>query len=174
MTELATDPDRFPQGSERELLLSFLEYYRSVLLRKADDLTDDQGRDANIAPSILTITGLLRHMAEVERGWFRNWLAGEQLGPLFYDDADPDGDLHPGPGDTLAAARAALQTEIDIARRHVDATESLDVVAAGSSERRPGWHPNLRWILIHMIEEYARHCGHADLLRERIDGATGD
>jgi len=119
----------------------------------------------------------VRHMAEVERNWFRNWLAGESddsAGPIFFSDDDPDGDLHPTDSDSVADAIAAWAAEVAVARRNVEAAASLDVVAAGTSPRKPGWQPSLRWILIHMIEEYARHCGHADLLRERIDGAVGD
>ncbi len=174
MTELAPDPELLPTGGERELLVSFLEFYRTVLIRKAEGITDDEGRSANAAPSILTLTGLIRHLAEVESGWFRCWLLGEEASPLYYDEADPDRDLHPTEGDTIEAALTALRAEITVARAAVEAAPTLDTIAKGRSDRRPGWQPNLRWILIHMIEEYARHCGHADLLRERIDGATGD
>ena len=174
MTELPTDPEQMPHGGERELLLAFLNWYRAVLVRKCEGLTDAEARTANCEPSILTPMGLIRHMAEVERSWFRHWFEGVEAPPLFYSGDDPDGDFHVASGDTGADALAALRSEIEHADTLIAAAGSLDQISAGISPRRPGWQPNLRWILIHLIEEYARHCGHADLLRERIDGATGD
>ncbi len=167
-------------ADERTTLTQFLDYFRATLALKIDGLTDDQARSPAIEPSDLNLLGLVRHMADVERGWFRRQLADEQVPPLFYGpahpDGDEDGDMHPGPQDTVADAMAAWQAEIEVARRLERATPSLDDLSA----RRPSGHdhdhrqPSLRWILVHMIEEYARHCGHADLLRERIDGSTGD
>jgi uncharacterized damage-inducible protein DinB len=173
MTELPTDPEHLPHGGERELLLSFLDWYRAILIRKCEGLTDAEARSANCQPSILSPVGLVRHMAEVERNWFRRWFEGTDAPPLYYSDDAPDGDLEVE-GATVAESMAALLAEIEHAEALVEAAPSLDQVAAGTSPSRPGWQPNLRWILIHLIEEYARHCGHADLLRERIDGATGD
>jgi hypothetical protein len=101
-------------------------------------------------------------------------------GPFLYcGDAsptdDPDGDFHPGPDDTVAEAIAALRTEIEFAATST-AGVAMDTLAKADPpwNRSPGWRPTLRWILVHLIEEYARHCGHADLLREAVDGATGD
>jgi len=174
MTELAPDPELLPTGDEAALLHSFLDYYRTILLRKAEGLTEAQAR-LQLGPSDLTIIGLVRHMAEVERGWFRRRFMATDAPPLFYSDADPDGDLHVTDADALGDALSALQAEIDFAR---DATAGvgMDTLAAAipPTQRIPGWQPNLRWILIHMIEEYARHCGHADLLRQAADGAVGD
>ncbi len=174
MTDLAGDPELHPAGDEATLLHSFLDYYRTVLIRKAEGITDEQAR-TRIEPSDLTLLGLVRHMAEVERSWFRRRFAALDAPPLFYDDIDRDGDFHPNEADTLDQAMVALRSEIEFA--HTSTTGvPLDTLAAAvpSTQRITGWQPNLRWILIHMIEEYARHCGHADLLREHIDGVVGD
>jgi hypothetical protein len=162
-------------GDERTMLTSFLDYYRRTLVLKAEGLTDEQARTPSVEPSDLNLTGLIRHMAEVERNWFQRWMRGaEDAGPLFYGSAhpteDPDGDLHPGPDDTLAAAIAALTAEIEAA----DAVIRSNDLAQPARHERNGFRPNLRWVMVHMIEEYARHCGHADLVRQRLDGTTGD
>jgi uncharacterized damage-inducible protein DinB len=155
--------------------VSFLEYYRSVLVRKAEGISEEQAR-RTIEPSDLSLIGLIRHMAEVERNWFRRRFAAHDAPPLYYGPHDEDGDLHTTEQDTLDDAFAALAAEIAFARDVVASTGSLDDLAAADppTQHIPGWRPNLRWVLVHMIEEYARHCGHADLLRQRIDGAVGD
>ena len=161
------------RSDERTTLTEFLDYYRATLQVKIDGLTDEQAREAAVPPSDLTLLGLLRHMADVERSWFRRRFTGEtDAGPIFYGPAHPtgdeDGDLHPSPDDTVADALAAWQAEIAQARI-ITAGAELDDLAQNAKDEI-----NLRWILVHMIEEYARHCGHADLLRERIDGSVGD
>lgn len=174
MTELAPDPELQPTGDETTTLHAFLDYQRTILIRKAEGITDEQaGR--TIEPSDLSLLGLIRHMAEVERNWFKRRFSALEAPPLFYGDHDPDGDFHPSANETLEEAMAALHDEIDFART-ATAGVPLDTLAAAAplTQRIPGWQPNLRWILVHMIEEYARHCGHADLLRQRIDGAVGD
>jgi uncharacterized damage-inducible protein DinB len=118
----------------------------------------------------LSLLGLVRHMAEVERSWFRRTLAGEAAPPLYYSDSDPDGDFDWVEGAEVDAAFAAWRAECDHARELIAKMDSLDYVG---HQRRSGERVSLRWILVHMIEEYARHNGHADLLRERIDGAVG-
>jgi uncharacterized damage-inducible protein DinB len=174
MTPLPTDPELQPTADEVTTLHSFLDYYRTILIRKAEGITEEQAR-TRIEPSDMSLLGLIRHMAEVERGWFRRRFAALDAPPLFYDDHDPDGDFHPSDEDTLDEAMSALLAEIEFARSSTSGV-SLDTLAASipPTQRIPGWQPSLRWILIHMIEEYARHCGHADLLRERIDGSVGD
>lgn len=172
---LATDPELLPHADEHTVLDVFLEYYRSVFLRKVAGLTETQAR-VRIEPSELSVLGLVRHMAEVERGWFRRRLAGQlDQGMLYCDDEDPDRDFHPTATDSLHAALAALTAEIEFARE-VTARVTPDTLSLGMppTQRIPGWQPNVRWVVVHMIEEYARHCGHLDLLRERIDGSTGD
>jgi uncharacterized damage-inducible protein DinB len=125
-----------------------------------------------VEPSTLSLMGLVRHMAEVERGWFRNVMADEGMGPIYFSDEDPDGEFHLTEADTWAEAYATWQAEIEAANEHA-ARFTLDDHSLGK-HRRTGERFNLRWIYTHMIEEYARHNGHADLLRERIDGSTGD
>ncbi|MEP7201222.1 MAG: DinB family protein [Ilumatobacteraceae bacterium] len=174
MTDLARDPELDPTGDEVTLLHSFLEYQRTILIRKAEGVTDAQSR-LRIEPSEMTLLGLIRHMAEVERSWFRRRFADVEAPPIYYSDSDPDGDFHPGDDDTLEEAIVTLRSEIEFAQSST-AGVPLDTLAKANppTQRIPGWQPNLRWILIHLIEEYARHCGHADLLRQRVDGAVGD
>jgi Protein of unknown function (DUF664) len=158
-------------ADEARTLDDFLEYFRATLFLKVAGLTDEQARTAACPPSPLNLMGIVRHMAEVERNWFRWVLSGDaDAGAIYYTDDDPDGDMFPPPDATLAEAAGTLEHEIVEARR-LRAGVPLDQMSA--VPRRDG-HPNLRWILVHMIEEYARHCGHADLLREAIDGTTGD
>ncbi|MGY3199842.1 DinB family protein [Streptomyces sp. TE5632] len=158
-------------ADERTMLEDWLDYHRQTLAHKCEGLTDEQLRTASVPPSDLSLMGLVRHMAEVERGWYRKVLAADDPGPIYYSEADPDGDFHPTEADTWQEAYATWQAEIDIARRNA-ADVSLDDLAKG--RHRSGEQFNLRWIHTHMIEEYARHNGHADLIRERLDGATGD
>jgi hypothetical protein len=165
------------QADEAEMLVAFLDYYRATLLFKADGLTDEQARTATVPPSDLNIMGLIRHMTEVERNWFQRWMIKADAPGIYGDDDDPDEDrdMHPGADDTLADAIAVFQREVEISRQiTASATPETPAVYVGESVNWAGFNPSLRWILIHMIEEYARHCGHADLLRERIDGAVGD
>lgn len=173
---MSTRPEPPPQPDERTALETFLEYFRATLRWKADGLTDEQARLATVEPSIMSIAGLLRHMAEVERHWFQMYLRGDDEDRLFWGGDDPDADFHVPDDVTLAECLALYDAEIATSRS-IAAQHSLDDLAARSDLRRePGtdWRPNLRWIVVHMIEEYARHAGHADLIRERIDGATGD
>ncbi|WP_338675296.1 DinB family protein [Streptomyces sp. SCSIO 30461] len=158
-------------AGERDMLEGWLDFHRETLALKCVGLDDKQLREPSVPPSDLNLLGLVRHMAEVERHWFRRILVGEDVSPLFYTEEDPDGDHHVTTDDTWEQAHGAWQNEISRAREHT-APRSLDDLSAGTS--KSGEQFNLRWIYVHMIEEYARHNGHADLLRERIDGATGD
>jgi len=159
-------------ADERTMLEGWLKYHRDTLAWKCEGLTDEQLRTASVEPSTLSLMGLVRHMAEVERGWFRKVMADEQVGPIYYTDEDPDGEFHLTEADSWAEAYATWQAEIEVANEYA-ARFALDDVSVGK-HRRTGERFNLRWIYTHMIEEYARHNGHADLLRERIDGNTGD
>ena len=151
---------------ERSVLLGYLTYHRTVLARKLDGISDEQARTAAIAPSRLTLLGLVRHMTDVERWWFRRVVVAEGVPPIFSDDEEWD-----VPGDaTVADALAAFWDEIAAIDRRL-ATADMDDVSTGDPE---GGRHTLRRTIVHMIEEYARHCGHADLLREVIDGTTGD
>ncbi|WP_405896912.1 DinB family protein [Streptomyces sp. NBC_00727] len=157
-------------ADERTGLESWLDFYRATVALKCEGLTDEQVRSASVPPSSLTLMGLVQHLAEVERNWFRRVLNGEDVPPVHGGPTRPDG--HDGGfelagGATFAGALAAWQEEIAVSR----------AVCAGRSpeDSAPfmGGEVNLRWIHHHMIGEYARHSGHADLLRERIDGSTG-
>ncbi|WP_112469622.1 DinB family protein [Streptomyces triticisoli] len=161
-----------PNADERAMLEGWLDYHRQTLAWKCEGLTDEQLRTASAEPSELSLMGLVRHMAEVERHWFRKVLVGDDPGPIHYSEQDPDGDFHVTEGDTWAEAYATWQAEIETARRNA-AGLGLDELSKVRS-RSTGEPFNLRWIYTHMIEEYARHNGHADLIRERVDGATGN
>ncbi|MCX4986943.1 DinB family protein [Streptomyces sp. NBC_00572] len=158
-------------SGEREALEQWLDFHRATLAMKCEGLDDAQLRTPSAPPSDLTLLGLVRHMAEVENGWFRNVLAGEKAGWVYSTEEDLDRDLHITDEDTYEEAYATWQAQIAHARV-LAAGHGLDDLATG--RHRSGEPFNLRWIYLHMIEEYARHNGHADLIRERIDGATGD
>jgi hypothetical protein len=169
-TELPTD--EAPATDERTTLVAFLTYLRVVLARKAEGLTEQQARLANCPPSDLTMLGLVRHMADVERIWSQRSFLAAAVGPIYYGpahpDGDDDGDFHPPPDATLADALATYWAEIEVSNG-IFAAASLDEI----EHQDPAAH-SLRWILVHLIEEYARHCGHADLIRQALDGTTGD
>jgi len=153
------------------MLEAWLEYHRATLELKCDDLTVDQLRERSVPPSSLSLLGLVRHMAEVERSWFRRTLAGEDAGYIYCTDDDPDGDFDLVDTADPDEAFITWRAECERARENAAAVDSLDAVGRW---KRLDDDVSLRWIYVHMIEEYARHNGHADLLRERIDGATGE
>jgi hypothetical protein len=170
MPEPTALPDIAHVADERTMLTEFLDYFRIVFLRKVEDLTDEQAR-VRLPPSDLDLLGMTRHLADVERWWFRMVFVAE-VTVGNYESEDPDLDWHHGPADTIAEARDIWHVEVARAREIVRACADLDTIGAFTSGARG--EISLRWILIHMIEEYARHCGHADFLREHIDGTTGD
>ncbi|TDT39229.1 uncharacterized protein DUF664 [Streptomyces sp. BK208] len=159
-------------AGERAMLEGWLEYHRQTLAWKCEGLTDEQLRTAAVAPSALTLMGLVRHMAEVERSWYRRVLAAEDAGPIYSSGEETEGEFRFTEADTFAEAHATWQAEIEAARRNA-AGVPLGETSQGR-HLRTGKRSTLRWIHTHMIEEYARHNGHADLIRERLDGATGD
>jgi uncharacterized damage-inducible protein DinB len=159
-------------ADERTMLEGWLEFHRQTLAWKCEGLTDEQLRSPAVEPSDLSLLGLVRHMADVERSWFRRVLTDEAVAPLYWSDEDPDGEFRLTEADTYQEAYAAWQAEIETARSNA-ARFGLDDLSEGK-HRRTGERFNLRWLYTHMIEEYARHNGHADLIRERIDGSTGD
>ncbi|MEE1792131.1 DinB family protein [Streptomyces sp. BE308] len=163
-------------ADERISLESWLDFYRTTLARKCDGLDEERLREASAAPSPITLLGLVQHMAEVERNWFRRVLAEEDAPPLFTSAAEAeakadgqgaDGGFVLDEGATHERALSAWQAEIGRARENC-AARALD-----DTSPFMGGRVTLRWIYTHMIGEYARHCGHADLVRERIDGRTG-
>ena len=157
-------------AQEREMLDAWLDYHRATLAVKCEGLSDDQLRAQAVPPSSLSLLGLVRHMGEVERSWFRRVLSGEQAPPRYFSDENLDGDFDDVAGADVAEAFGYWRDECAHARERVAAAPSLDATGTG----RRGETYSLRWIMVHMIEEYARHNGHADLLRERIDGTVGD
>jgi len=157
-------------ADERTTLVEFLDYFRATLRIKVAGLTDEQARARPVAPSSLSVLGLVRHMAQVERVWFREILVGEDIPRLYSTATEPDRDLDATTECTVADALAALDHEIAIARRAIIGVSLEQLAAVPRADGRP----NLRWILVHMTTEYARHCGHADLIREALDGAIGD
>ena len=157
-------------ADERATLEGWLDSYRATLALKCAGLTEEQLRTASAPPSPLTLQGLVQHMAEVERNWFQRVLLGRRVPAVWDPAADPDGsdggfDL--ADDVSSAHATAAWQREVDAARGAA-AGRDLD-----SCSPFAGAEVSLRWIYSHTASEYARHCGHADLLRERIDGVTG-
>lgn len=158
-------------GSEREVLDHWLELYRQTVLLKIAGLTAAQLCERSVPPSTMSPIGIVRHLTEVEAYWVRVVVMDEQDVPDYYCVVQsPDGDFDDVSVATAAADVAAYQTEIDRSRSLLADWSDLGDPVRGQRRGRP---VNLRWILVHLIEEYARHLGHLDLLRERIDGQTG-
>jgi uncharacterized damage-inducible protein DinB len=155
-------------AQERAMLDAWLDFHRDTLALKCDGLTGGQLRRRAVPPSGLSLLGLVRHMAEVERQWFTMVLGGEQIPFHYITDDNPDGEFDDVDGADVAEAFATWRSECADARERAGAAPSLEVAVI-----QDGREFSLRWIMIHMIEEYARHNGHADLLRERIDGTVG-
>ncbi|HKS47403.1 MAG TPA: DinB family protein [Amycolatopsis sp.] len=156
-------------ADERETLRAFLDFHRATLAMKCDGLSDEELRRRSMPPSTLSLLGLVRHMAEVERTWFRRVINGEDL-PLVWS---PDGDYqvaYDASTATRTEAFAAWQEEVEHSRRIEREAPSLDVIGHNV---RWGEDVSLRLVMLHLIHEYARHSGHADFLREGIDGVTG-
>jgi uncharacterized damage-inducible protein DinB len=156
-------------GSEREMLRGFLDYHRATLAIKCDGLSDEELRRRSSPPSTLSLLGLVRHMAEVERVWFRRVINGDDL-PLVWSDEGDFQAAYDARDASRPAAFEAWQAEIAQARRIERAADSLDVIG---HHHRTGEAVSLRLVMLHLIQEYARHNGHADFLREAIDGAVG-
>ena len=175
MTDSETDTRTGPptQGDERATLVGFLRWQRDTLAMKCQGLDPGQLATRAVEPSNLSLLGLVRHMADVERGWFRRIMAGEEA-PRHYgsaDDPDADFDGVEGTEEAVAEAWERWQGEVVFAETYVSTAPSLEVLGAVPHRRRGP--VSLRWVMVHMIEEYARHNGHADFLRERIDGVVG-
>jgi len=172
MPELPEDEDR--TGDEATVAEEMLDYLRVVLLRKAHGLTDEQLAQ-RLGPSEMTIGGLVLHMALVEDIWFTQRLEGKPQPSPWADvdwTDDYDWDFHQAHTFTHAELVAQFETSVARSRAAYAAAQSLEAVARAKDPQ--GNDAKLRWIMVHMVEEYARHCGHADLIRESIDGTTGD
>ena len=167
-TEFRTDPPT--AAGERELLQGFLDYHRGTLLWKVSGLTGEQLVQRSVEPSSMSLIGLVRHLSEVEKYWFHRALAQHPSEPKHWTAEHPDGDFDladPAQAEhDLAEYRQIVKTSDELAAHH-----HLDDTFV--RPRHEGAH-SLRYLYLHMIEEYARHNGHADFLRERIDGLTGE
>jgi len=155
-------------ADERGTLNGFLDYLRASVVYKAQGLSDaDAARQ--VLPSLLTVSGLLRHLADVERWWFRAQLDGQTGIPTRWSSDDPDAEFRVTEQDSLAEIIADYQAAC---------AESRDVAARyGVEDMCKAEHSaghNLRWVLVHMVEETGRHCGHLDIIRELLDGVTGE
>lgn len=175
MTWIAPDVDRSyaPYAAdERSMLEGWLDWHRYTLLHKCSGLANAQLIIPSVEPSNLTLLGLVRHMALVERFWFRQRFAGQDVPDLYCAPDNPDGDFDDVASADPAVDFATFHEEIALARQAV-AGRGLDETFL---HRRHGRERtiNLRWVYLHMIEEYARHNGHADFLREALDGRTGE
>jgi uncharacterized damage-inducible protein DinB len=175
--DLFLDPDADPRESggslvldERATLLEFLRCQRLTLQLKCADLGPEQLARRAVEPSTMSLLGLVRHMAEVERTWFRRRFAGQDVPKRYQSEAEPDGDFDGAVADQAVVdeAWAAWREEVGFAEQFARDAD-LDLVAHDGG----GQPISLRAMLVHMVEEYARHNGHADLLRERIDGRIG-
>ena len=164
--------DEVAATDETTTLMGFLRHQRAFLIRKASALSEEQARIAACPPSDLTLLGLVRHAGEAERYWAKNAFAGSDVPSLYcgaeHPDGDRDGDFHPPADATMAEALAVLRTEM------ADADAIYGDASLDDLERSGRAMYTLRWILVHLIEEYARHLGHTDLIREAIDGETGE
>ena len=176
MDGIRTDP---PLASdEATTLVAFLDYHRDTLRMKTAGLTQAQLAQP-LAPSSLTLGGLLKHLALVEASWFGEVLHGRPMGEPWDSvdwDGDPNWEFRTAADDSPEQLRARLAAAVEQSRRNIDealAAGGLDQLSV-TLDRKENQQFSLRWILLHLIEEYARHNGHADLLREAIDGVTGE
>lgn len=164
------DRPRIPRvAAEREALAAYLEYYRATVELKCRGLTPEQVRSKPVPPSTLSLHGIVRHLASVERWWFQQNFERRDVPFLFFTVDEPDLDFEPPPEADFQADLVAWRTECGVSRQ-IFAAHGLDDTA-----RPLDWYEDvdLRWLMLRMITEYAQHCGHIDLLRERVDGRVG-
>ena len=174
--DLWVDPDDDPRRTdddargERDTLLEYLRHYRLTLELKCEGLDAEQMARRSVPPSTLSLLGLVRHLAKVEHSWFRRVMEGQDLPRIYWSEEDRDLDFNGAVADPAVVedAWATWRREVAHAEEYVDAAPSFDVLATVH-----GTEIELRSVLVHLVEEYARHLGHADLLRECIDGRTG-
>jgi uncharacterized damage-inducible protein DinB len=156
-------------AGEREMLRVYLDFHRATLAMKCEGLTDEQLRERSMPPSTLTLLGLVRHMAEVERTWFRRAIGGEDIPLVWSDDMDFQA-AYDASASTRSEAFTAWESEVARSRQIEEAAASLDVLGY---QPRSQQNVSLRFVMLHLIHEYARHNGHADFLREGVDGTVG-
>jgi len=177
MSDMWVDPqddpreEEGPTRGERDTLLAYLDHYRKTLVMKCDGLTPAQLATRSVPPSTLSLLGLVRHLAAVEQSWFRRVMRHDLALPRLYnklEDRDADFNGVEPTQECVDEAFAALRREVAYAEEYV--AGQVDLAVLGDVD---GDDIELRDVIVHMIEEYARHCGHADLLRECVDGRTG-
>ncbi|CAM5640614.1 DinB family protein [Streptomyces atroolivaceus] len=156
-------------GSERDMLRAFLDYHRATLALKCEGLTDEELRRQSMPPSTLSLLGLVRHMAEVERAWFRRAFEDNDA-PMVWSDRVDFQAAYDASASTRAEAFAAWEAEVENSRRIERKAESLD---QAGYQPRWGEEVSLRMVMMHVLLEYGRHNGHADFLREGVDGTVG-
>jgi uncharacterized damage-inducible protein DinB len=156
------------QGNEQTLLAAFLEFHRETFLWKCSELTGEQLANASVSTTGMSLLGLIRHLTDVERSWLRTVAMGEDVPFLYWDNPGHDTDFEDAKAADAERDYGRYLAELDVCR----ANQNIDLDATIKTADRGPF--TFRWILIHLIEEYARHNGHADLIREAIDGATGE
>ncbi|MEU0135146.1 DinB family protein [Streptomyces sp. NPDC006296] len=168
---MTDDPRTGPPvaGGERETLRAFLDYHRATLAMKCEGLDDEQLRQRSMPPSTLSLLGLVRHMAEVERAWFRRVFEDHEA-PMVWSDRIDFQAAYDASASTRAEAFGAWEAEVEHARRIERQADSLDLTGL---QPRWGHEVSLRMVMVHVLLEYGRHNGHADLLREGVDGTVG-
>ncbi|MFB7915736.1 DinB family protein [Streptomyces sp. NPDC056061] len=151
------------------MLRAFLDYHRATLAMKCEGLTDEELRQQSMPPSTLSLLGLVRHMAEVERAWFRRVFEDNDARLVWSDEIDFQA-AYDASASTGGEAFAAWEAEVETSRRIEQEADSLD---QAGHQPRWGEEVSLRMVMMHVLLEYGRHNGHADLLREGVDGTTG-
>jgi hypothetical protein len=170
MTESSARIDPAFANDEATMLADWLDFHRKTLALKCEGLTDQQLKLRSVTPSTLSLLGLVRHLAEVEQYWYQVVLLGQDRDPIYGTAEDQDFDFNGVDSGCAAEAFDTWRGQVALAEQ---AVRGLPLETVGKKQRR-GEDVTLRWIQIHMIEEYARHNGHADLLREAVDGVTGE
>jgi uncharacterized damage-inducible protein DinB len=165
------DPDL--QAGELAVFGQYLDYHRATLAMKCARLSEADLKRRAVSSSNLTLLGLVRHLAEVEYGWFCEWLDDQPDRSVYFTEDDPNGDFDDLDAHPVGDVWTAYSAQVTESRR-ILATFTDGGQLARRAPERPGRPRNVRWVLTHMLEEYARHNGHADLLREAIDGETGE
>jgi uncharacterized damage-inducible protein DinB len=169
-------PEPPPAAGEAETLIGFLDYQRATFAWKTAGL-DRAGLQATVGVSSMTLGGMLKHLALVEESWCCEWLQGRDPGPPWDTvdwGADRDWDWHSAAQDSPEQLRRQWEHSVELARRAVAEAREAGLDQLAKRQWPDGRSPSLRWILCHLIEEYARHNGHADLIRESVDGSTGE
>ena len=154
-------------AGERETLTGFLDYFRATVQLKAAGLSDADGAK-RLLPSLTTVSGLVQHLTDVEQFWFRDRMDGQPGVPIRWSDEDPDGEFRVSESVSLVRLLADYEAACRQSREVLARYDLEDRCRGGDKGQ------SVRWVVVHMIEETGRHCGHLDILRELLDGSTGD